>query len=129
MSKNWSIHIDKGNYIEQNGNFGIGQMSGGVIKGNAQVIGVIHEAEPKNLAETVAEIENLIKQLEQSRLTNTTEEQKMVANEIIVHLENNPTRKQKAIAALKQGSLNLIETHPIGTFVVGAIKGWQKKET
>jgi hypothetical protein len=42
------------------------------------------------------------------------------------YLESNPTWKQKAIAAFKQGSLNVMETHPIGKFIVGAIKGWQE---
>lgn len=108
----------------QQGNFGIGHMSGGEIKGNAKVAGVINEAEAQNLAEAAAEIQTLIQQLEQSYPTNTTTEQMVVAAKAIEKIESNPTWKQKAIAAFKQGSLKAIETHPIGAFIVGAIKGW-----
>jgi hypothetical protein len=101
----------EGNYYEQKGNFGIGHMSGGEIKDNAKVAGVINEAEEQNVAEAVAEIQALIQKLEQSHLTNTTSEQMMVATQAIVQIESNPTWKQKAIAAFKQGSLKAIETH------------------
>ncbi len=56
----------------QQGNFGIGHMSGGEIKGNAKVAGVINEAEAQNLAEAAVGIQALIQQLEQSYPTNTT---------------------------------------------------------
>lgn len=112
----------------QQGNFGIGHMSGGEIKGNAKIAGVINEAEKQDLAQAAAEIQALIKQLEQDNPTNTTAEQMVVATKAIEQIESNPTWKQKAIAAFKQGSLNVIETHPIGTFIVGAIEGWQKQQ-
>lgn len=116
----------EGDYYEQKGNFGIGHMSGGEIKGNAKVAGVINEAEEKNLAEAAAKIQALLEQLEQTYPTNTTTEKMVVAAKAIEQIESNPTWKQKAIAAFKQGSLKAIETHPIGAFIVGAIKGWQK---
>ena len=109
---------------EQKGNIGIGHMSGGEIKGNAKVAGVINEAKEQDLAEAAAEIQALLKQLEQTYPTNTTTEQMVVAAKAIEQIESNPTWKSKAIAAFKQGSLKAIETHPIGAFVVGAIKGW-----
>ena len=132
MSGDRNIEIKKGNYnekiegnyYEQKGNFGIGHMSGGEIKGNAKVAGVINEAQERNLAEAAAEIQALIKQLEQDNPTNTTTEQMVVATKAIEQIESNPTWKQKAISAFKQGSLKAIETHPVGAFVVGAIKGW-----
>ena len=107
----------------QQGNFGIGHMSGGVIKGNAKVAGVINEAEKQDLAEA-AKIQALIQQLEQTYPTNTTPEQMVVAAKAIEQIESNPTWKSKAISAFQQGSLKAIETHPIGAFIVGAIKGW-----
>lgn len=112
--------------IPQQGNFGIGQMSGGKIGGNAKVAGVINEAQQQDLAEAAAQIQALLQQLEQTYPTNTTTEQMVVAAKAIEQIENNPTWKQKAIAAFKQGSLGAIETHPIGAFVIGAIKGWLK---
>lgn len=127
VSGNYNETIE-GNYYEQKGNFGIGHMSGGEIKGNAKVAGVINEAEEQNIAEAVAEIQALIQQLEQSHPTNTTSEQMMVATQAIAQIESNPTWKQKAIAAFKQGSLKALEAHPIGAFIVGAIKGWLEKQ-
>lgn len=136
MTENRNIHMGEGSkynekiegdYYEQSGNFGIGHMSGGEIKGNAKVAGVINEGEKQDLAEAAAEIQALLKQLEQTYPTNTTTEQMVAATKAIEQIESNPTFKQKAIAAFKQGSLNVIETHPIGTFVVGAIKGWKEQ--
>ena len=69
----------EGDYYEQKGNFGIGHMSGGEIKGNAKVAGVINEAEEQDLAKAAAEIQALIRQLEQDNPTNTTTEQMVVA--------------------------------------------------
>ncbi len=45
MTENRNIHMGEGNYneYEQKGNFGIGHMSGGEIKGNAKVAVVIDE--------------------------------------------------------------------------------------
>ena len=37
----------EGDYYEQSGNFGIGHMSGGEIKGNAKVAGILNEADKK----------------------------------------------------------------------------------
>lgn len=122
MTEHRTINTDA--YFEQSGNIGIGRMSGGEIKDNAKVAGVLNETEKENLAEAAAEIQALLKQLEKTYPTNTTTEQMVVAAKAIEKIESNPTRKQKAIAAFKQGSLNVIETHPIGTFIVGAIKGW-----
>ncbi len=53
MTGDRNIQLDDGNYnekiegdyYEQKGNFGIGHMSGGEIKGNAKVAGVINEKE------------------------------------------------------------------------------------
>ena len=113
----------------QQNNFGIGHMSGGEIKDHAKVAGVINESEPQNLAEAADEIQALIQQLQQTYPTKTTTEQMVVAAKAIEQIESNPTWKQKAIAAFKQGSLKAIETNPIGAFIVGAIKGWLETQT
>jgi len=112
----------------QKGNFGIGQMSSGVIKDNAKVAGIINEAHEQDLAEAAAEIQALIKRLEQDNPTKTTTEQMVVATKAIEQIESNPNWKQKAITAFKQGSLKAIDTHPIGAFIVGAIKGWKEQQ-
>ena len=130
------IKIDQGNYNEkiqgdyheQSGNFGIGHMSGGEIQEGAKVAGVINEAEEQDLAQAAAEIQNLLKQLEQAYPSKTTTEQMLAATKAIEQIESNPTWKLKAISAFKQGSLKVLETHPIGKFIVGAIEGWQKQQ-
>ncbi|MGC1247713.1 MAG: Uma2 family endonuclease, partial [Spirulinaceae cyanobacterium] len=60
-----------GDNIRQQGNFGIGNMSGGEIK-DSKVAGVINEAEQQNLAQAAAEIQRLLEQLENSYSTETT---------------------------------------------------------
>ena len=106
-------------------NIGIGHISGGKITDNVKIAGVINEVEQQNLADTVVEIQALIQQLEQSHPTNTTTEKMIVASKVIEKIESTPGWKQKAISALTQGSLKVLETNPIGAFIVGAIKGWQ----
>ena len=69
---------------------------------------------------------SLRQQLEQSYPTHTTTEQMVVATKVIEQIESNLTWKQRVIAAFKQGSLKVIEIHPVGAFIVGAIKGWQE---
>ncbi len=110
------------------GNIGIGVNKGDVKEG-AKVAGVINEAPQQDLAQAAAEIQKLLKQLEESYPTNTTTEQMIVATKAIERIESNPDWKKRAVNALKQGSLKALETHPIGAFVVGAIKGWQEAES
>jgi hypothetical protein len=83
----------------------------------------------QNLAEAAAEIQQLLQQLELSYPVNTTSEQMIVAAEAIKKIETNPSLKQRVIAALKEGGIQAFEKaidHPLGAFVVGAIKGWQE---
>ena len=103
-----------------------GSVGRNVENNNENSFNTYTEQQNQNLAEAAAEIQSLLKQLEQSYPTDTTTEQMVVAAKAIEHIESDPTWKQKAIAAFKLGSLNIIETHPVGTFIVGAIKGWQE---
>lgn len=115
-----------GDYIEQKGNFGIGHMSGGEIKGNAKVAGINNETKNQDTIEVANEIQTLIQKLEQSYPTKTATEKMIVATKVIEQIENNPTWKQKAIAAFNQGNLQAIETDQIGVFTIGAIRGWKE---
>ena len=89
----------------QQNNIGIGHISGGVIKGNVKVAGVINEAEEQDLAEAAAKIQDLLNQLEQTYSTNTTTEKMVLAAIAIEQIENNPTWKQKAISAFKNSKI------------------------
>jgi hypothetical protein len=78
-----------------------------------------------NQHETVKEIQNLINQLSHNTPVNSTSEQMQIATQAIATIENNPNWKQKAMAAGKQGLLEVLKSNPIGAFVAGAIEGWQ----
>jgi len=101
-------------------------------KVKAEQIGgtIINEAESKqSLAESAAEIQQLLEQLEQSYPSSTTAEQMIVAAEAINRIESDPSWKQKIVNAVKEGGLAALEKaidNPAGAFVVGAIKGWQE---
>ena len=64
----------KGDYYEQKGNFGIGHMSGGEIKGNAKVAGVINEAEKQNVADAATEVRQLLEKLSKTYPITTSRE-------------------------------------------------------
>ncbi len=86
-------------------------------------------AQQGNLAEAAAEIQRLLEQLSQTYPTSTTTEQMVVAARAIEQIESNPDWKQRAVTAFQQGSLKALETHPMGAFILGAIKGWMTPNT
>jgi cell division protein ZapA (FtsZ GTPase activity inhibitor) len=112
-------------------------IAGGVV--NAQTVTArqiggnisITPEQKQNLAEAAAEIQQLLKQLEQTYPMTTTSEQLIVAAEAIKHIESNPNLKKRAIRAITEGGLAAFEKaidNPAGAFIVGAIKGWQEAE-
>ncbi|NER29409.1 MAG: pentapeptide repeat-containing protein [Symploca sp. SIO1C4] len=128
MNENSGINTGGGNYIHGNYTENTGRDRIGTVKGD-----IINAAQPKtNLAEAAAEIEQLLKQLENSYPTTTISEQMLVAAEVVKRIESNPNLKKRVVYALKEGGLAAFEKaidNPIGAFVVGAIKGWQEVET
>ncbi|MBD2211893.1 pentapeptide repeat-containing protein [Nostoc linckia FACHB-104] len=106
--------------------------SGGNYNERIQIQGNYYTAaQQQNLAQAAAEIQVLLKQLEQTYPTTTTSEQMIVAAEAIKHIESNPSLKKRAINAAKEGGLPALEKaidNPAGAFIVGAIKGWQEAE-
>jgi metal-dependent amidase/aminoacylase/carboxypeptidase family protein len=110
-------------------NIGIYHMSGGEIKGNAKVAGVINEAEKQDLAEAAAEIQALLKQLSETYPTTTSREKNIVVGEAVDQIENNPTLKAKVINALKAGGTEAFKEaidHPLINILVATIEGWQE---
>jgi len=119
----------QGDTITQTGSFGIGINKGEVEA--EKLSGTINEAQSKSLAQTATEIQELLKQLEQSYPTHTTAEQMAVAAEAIERIESNPTWKQRVVNAAKEAGLAAFEKaidNPIGALIVGAIKGWLEAE-
>lgn len=118
MTGDRNINTGGGNYNER--------IERDYIQGNYYAAG-----QPQSLAEAAAEIQLLLKQLEQTYPTNTTSQQMVVAAEAINRIESNPLLKERVINAVKSGGLAAFEKaidNPAGAFIVGAIKGWQEVE-
>lgn len=125
--ENRTIHTN--NYYEQSGNQGIGHMSGGTIGEGAKVAGVINEAEKQNLAQVASEIQQLLKQLEQTNPTTTNEEKMAVVAEAVDQIENNPTLKARVINALKFGGIEAFKeaiNNPLVNILIATLEGWQE---
>jgi hypothetical protein len=121
--------VTESNTFDQSGNFGIGNMSDGTIQSGAKIAGVINEAQQRNLAETVAEVQQLIEQLEKSYPTNTTTGKMKVATEVISQIDSNPTLTTRILSALEVGTISAFEqflNHPAASFVINALDDWQK---
>ena len=117
MTGERNIHIiDSGNYNER--------IEGNYIQGNYYAAG-----EKQTLAETAAEIQALLKQLEKSYPTDTTTGKMALATEAIAQIENNPNLTARILSALKVGSIKAFEqllSHPAASFVIGALEDWEK---
>ena len=90
-----------------------------------------YDNQPQSLADAAAEIQKLLKQLEQSYPTSTTTEQMLVATKAIERIESDPTLKQRVISAAQEGGLAAFEKaldNPVGALITGAIKGWLEAE-
>ena len=125
---NYNEHI-QGSYYEQTGTFGIGHMSGGTIEGGAKVAGVINEAEQQNLAQSAAQIQQLLEQLEKSYPANTTAGKMALATEAIQRITSNPTLMARILSAIKAGGVSALEAflnHPAASFVIGALQDLQE---
>jgi hypothetical protein len=116
MAGDRNIHMGSGNYNER--------IEGNYVQGNYYAAG-----EKQNLAEAAAEIQALLKQLEQSYPANTTSDQMVIAAKAIESIESNPNLKQRVISAVKEGGIAAFEKaidNPVGAFIAGAVKGWQE---
>jgi hypothetical protein len=113
--------------INQSGNFGIGQMSGRDIKEGAKVAGVINEAEKPTLAEAAAEIQKLLKQLEESNPSATVEQQ-----QAFVNIAVSPTLKARFVSALQSGwkeAMKELLDNPYVNVGIALLEGWQQAES
>lgn len=133
-SHNYQIFI--GNVVEeknmssfQNNDFR-GASIGGGVAGRDYTGDVIHNhTAQQNLAEAAAEIQQLLKQLEQSYPTETLTQKAVVAEEAIKRIENNPTLKERVIGALKSAGKETFKeavAHPLVNVLMAGIEGWQE---
>ncbi|MGB3511849.1 MAG: hypothetical protein WBA93_21955 [Microcoleaceae cyanobacterium] len=89
----------------------------------------IYEAQQKTLAETAAEIQQLLQQLEKLNSTETTTNLMAVVTQAIKFVENNPTLKQRVIGALKSEGTEAFKEaldHPVANILVAAFDGWSE---
>ena len=97
-------------------------------------IGIQHNYTPEqkqSLAEAAAEIQALLKQLEETYSTNTTLGKVAIAEETIQRIDNDPKLAQRILSALQAGSVSAIEqllNHPAASFVIGALDDWQQNK-
>jgi hypothetical protein len=112
-------------YYEQSGQLGIGQMSGGEIKDQATVAGVINEAEQRNLAEVAKEIQQLLDQLSETYPTTTTSEKYEVAAKAIKTIEDDSLLMSKIIRVVKAALFEALKqavNHPLVNIVMAGLE-------
>jgi uncharacterized protein YjbI with pentapeptide repeats len=102
------------------------------VRDNARVQSILHNYAPEqrqSLVEAAAEIQALLRQLEQSYPTSTPLERQAVVTEAIRRIESNPTLKMRVIGALKkagtEGIKELVD-HPLINIFLAAVEGWQE---
>lgn len=95
------------------------------VKGDQKSIQHIYNYTPEQrqtLAEAVAEIQQLLKQLEQTNPTATEMEQKAFLTAAIP-----PTKRQKFVNALQEGGKELMDNMYVNV-AVAALEGWQSAQ-
>jgi hypothetical protein len=99
---------------------------------SAQQIGnqnTLNVEQQSNLVEAAAEIQRLLKQLEQNYPTVTLTEKAIVAEQAINFIESNPTFKERVVQALKAVGIEAFKEavdHPLVNILMAGIEGWQE---
>ena len=113
----------------QNNDFS-GATVGGGVAGNDYTGDITHNyAAQQNLAEAAAEIQQLLKQLEQSYPTTTLVEKATVAEKAIKQIESDLTWKARVLGALKSAGKEAFKEavdHPLVNVLMAGIEGWQE---
>lgn len=94
--------------------------------GNQNTLNVI---EKSNLAEAAAEIQQLLKQLEQSYPTETFAQKAIVVDEAVKKIEGDPKFKNRVVGALKSAGKEAFKEaidHPLVNVFMAAVDGWQE---
>jgi uncharacterized protein YjbI with pentapeptide repeats len=111
-----------------------GSKFGGGFAGDRgkQIGGILNDYSSKqSLDEAAAEIQQLLKQLEETNPTATETEKMIVAAKAADEIKNNPTLKVRVIAALKSGGTEAFKEavdNPLVNVLVAIIEGWMQAE-
>ncbi|MCC5622224.1 hypothetical protein LC574_13220 [Nostoc sp. CHAB 5715] len=82
-----------------------------------------------NLVEAASQIQQLLKQLEETNPTSTETERIIVAAKAADEIKNNPTLKARVIGALKSGGKEAFKEavdNPLVNILIAIIEGWQE---
>ncbi|NET29332.1 pentapeptide repeat-containing protein [Okeania sp. SIO1I7] len=101
----------------------------GEIK-DSKIARTIHESqEQQNLAQAAKDIQELLAQLDETYPSDTTMDRMKIATEVITQIDNNQTKAERILSAIKSGGVAAVEqllNHPASTFVIAALEDWQK---
>lgn len=116
--------------VNQTGNFGIGNVSGGTVENTGTIAGVVNEGEQKRtLAEAAQEIQELLQQLDKSYSTETRPERMTFAEEAIKQVEENPSLFENTLQVLRAGGSAALEKsldHPVTAFLLAGVNEYIK---
>lgn len=118
------------NFDLQNAQFAGGLVDAETVTAN-QIGGNITNYTPQprqTLAEAAAEIQQLLKQLEE---TNPTETETVIAAKAADEIKNNPTLKTRVLGALKSGGKEAFKEavdNPLVNILIAIIEGWQEAQ-
>lgn len=100
--------------------------------GGKQIGGILNDYSSKqSLDEAAAEIQQLLKQLEETNPTTTETEKIIVAAKAADEIKNNPTLKARVIGVLKSGGTEAFKEavdNPLVNVLVAIIEGWMQAE-
>ena len=120
----------QGNTYNQSGKFGIGHNEG-VIHSGAKVAGELHETQPKTLAESAVEIQQLLQILDRSYPPDIPADTQAVIDVAVKNIAKNPALKERVIGALKSGGIEAVKEitdNPYVNILLAAYEGWQNPE-
>ncbi|WP_445247304.1 pentapeptide repeat-containing protein [Microcoleus sp. OTE_8_concoct_300] len=121
----------QGDTYTQSGKFGVGHMSGGEIQSGAKVAGELHETQPKTLAESAVEIQQLLQILDRSYPPDIPADTQAEIDVAVKGIAKNPALKERVISALKSGGIEAVKEITDNSYVnilLAAYEGWQNPE-
>lgn len=100
--------------------------------GGTQTGGTLNDySSTPNLSEAAAEIQQLLKQLEETNPTTTETEKMIVVAKAADEIKKNPTLKARVIGALKSGGTEAFKEavdNPLVNVLVAIIEGWTEAD-
>ncbi|MDY7004296.1 MAG: hypothetical protein SWX82_10170 [Cyanobacteriota bacterium] len=90
-----------------------------------------NESQQQNLAQAAKDIQELLAQLDETYPSDTTMDRMKIATEVITQIDNNKTKAERILSAIKSGGVAAVEqllNHPASSFVITALEDWQKSK-